>query len=184
MRGRATLSAVAAFAAMAVLSSCASTADAAGVPDEPPSSPGIVVPTDARGMVTPVPDGTVDADTGEVVTQEQVPTWTDESRAQAVAAAEAAMTAFARPQMNPDEWWAELQPLLSRQAGQDYAYVVPSSVPASKVTGAGSITDDASAYVAVVSVPTDVGPYTVVLSRTDGAARWLADRITPPEGIN
>ena len=34
-----------------------------------------------------------------------------------------------------------------------------------------------------VTVPTDVGTYTVILSRQDGAAPWLVERLTPPDGL-
>lgn len=90
------------------------------------------------------------------------------------------MAAFARPTLGHDTWWAELEPQLSAQAQRDYAYVDPANVPATAVTGAASIVEESSAYLARVQVPTDAGLYVVVLSRLDGAAPWLTERITPP----
>ena len=92
------------------------------------------------------------------------------------------MAAFARPGLDYDTWWAELTPLLTQQAQQDYAYVDPANVPASAVTGPGVLVDERSAYVADVEVPTDAGTYTLVLTRTDAAAPWLTSRFTPPTG--
>jgi hypothetical protein len=133
---------------------------------------------------TPAPDGAVNQDTGETVGAQPVPTWDAASRAAVTAAATTALTAFARPGLSYDQWWAALEPLLSAQAQLDYAYVDPANVPAKAVTGAAQIVDESSAYVAHVQVPTDVGTYTLVLSRVDGSAAWLTERITPPAGAN
>lgn len=132
---------------------------------------------------TPAPEGVVDEDTGETVAAHPVPRWDERSRADAVAAAGTAMTAFARPSLPFDTWWAELEPLLTQQAQQDYAFVDPANVPATAVTGPGTLVDETSAYVATVEVPTDVGVYTLVLTRADAASPWLASRFTPPEGV-
>ena len=94
------------------------------------------------------------------------------------------VAAFARPSLDYDTWWAELSPLLTQQAQQDYAYVDPANVPATGVTGPAAVVDETSAYVASVEVPTDVGTYTLVLTRVDAASPWLASRFTPPEGVN
>lgn len=130
-----------------------------------------------------VPPGYVDEDTGETIAPVPVATWSDADRAAAVEAADAAMAAFARPDLEQETWWAQLSPLLTPQARTDYAYVQSSVVPASRVTSSGTITDDASAMVVHVSVPTDVGAYDVILTRQDGASPWLASRFTPPEGV-
>lgn len=134
-------------------------------------------------QLAPAPSGVVDEDTEETIRPQVVPTWDEESRAAVVTAAAAVMTAFARPDLDAGAWTAGLQPLLTPQAAEDYAYVDPSAVPASTVTGPGVLMDDASAYVAGVDVPTDVGLYRVVLSRTDAAAPWLTERVTPPAEV-
>jgi hypothetical protein len=132
---------------------------------------------------TPAPDGAVNQDTGETIGAQAVPTWDAASRAAVTAAATTVLTAFARPGLSYDQWWAALEPLLSAQAQLDYAYVDPANVPAKAVTGAAQIVDESSAYVAHVQVPTDVGTYTLVLSRVDGSAAWLTERIIPPAGV-
>ncbi|PYF96376.1 hypothetical protein SAMN05216184_11936 [Georgenia satyanarayanai] len=132
-------------------------------------------------MPAPVPSGLIDDDTGEVITPRAVPEWDAESRAATAAAGEEVMRVFARPDLDHDSWWAQLQPLLSNEAQIDYAHVDPANIPAREVTADPSVTEDSSAYVARVQVPTDVGDYTVLLSRRDANAPWLAERITPPE---
>ena len=109
------------------------------------------------------------------------PSWSDSDRAAAVTAAETAMRAFARPTITQDEWWADMEPLLNQQARLDYAYVQPQSIPATRVTGAGEITDDESALVVFVDVPTDAGTYNIILNRDGAGEPWLVARFVPPE---
>ncbi len=42
------------------------------------------------------------------------------------------------------------------------------------------LVDDSSAYLARVRVPTDAGPYVVLLAREGAGEAWLVERITPP----
>ena len=130
---------------------------------------------------TPPPSGLVDEDTGETVEPQPVPEWDEASRVAVVDAAEAAMTAFARPDLDYDTWWAGVEPLLTPEAAEDYAYVDPANIPVRKVTGEGVIVEDTSAYVATVEVPTDAGNYHVLLIRQDAASPWLVSRISPEE---
>jgi hypothetical protein len=131
-----------------------------------------------------VPPGTVEYHDGTPIPPgEPDPVWDDASRAAAVAAATGAVAAFARPDLPYERWWAELAPALSVQAQMDYQYVDPINVPARAVTGPAVLVDEASASVAGVQVPTDVGPYTLTLSRDGAEAGWLVERITPPEGV-
>lgn len=99
-------------------------------------------------------------------------------------AAENALRAFAQPDADYEEWWAELEPRLTPQAAEDYAYVDPVNVPVKEVTGSAELVDESSAYVGRVEVPTDAGRYTLILNRRDAGAPWLVSRITPPEGTN
>lgn len=131
---------------------------------------------------SPAPTGVVNEDTGRTQEPYTVPSWDAESRQSAVDAATAAMRAFARPGLDAKTWWAELEPHLTDQAAQDYAYVDPAAVPARKVTGRAQLVDDTSAYVAVVEVPTNIGAYRLILSRQDAGDPWGVDRFTPPEG--
>jgi len=146
----------------------------------PPSGP--VLPTDLS-TVPSATSGDIDEDTGGTIAPQPAPTWDEQARHNANEAAEAAMTAFARPFLDYPTWWADLSPLLTQQAQQDYAYVDPANVPAHGVVGDARITDQTSAYVASVTVPTDVGPYLVVVTRADATAGWLVASLTPPEGV-
>lgn len=156
------------------------------------------------------PVGTPDATTGDTVTTEEVDgqpgagepavevtaepefdetaptepveaTWDDAVRQAARDAARATMTAFAATDKAEDAWWAGLEPLLTPQARPVYQDVDPRLVPVTEVTGEPKVTDETSTLLAEVAVPTDVGRYTVLLTRADGAAPWLAEQIRPPE---
>jgi len=176
----------AAVLAALLLTSCASQEE----PAAPPATTGAAssespAPAPSRGAeVTPAPSGLVDEDTGETITPQAVPEWDEASRSSVVDAAAVALRAFARPGLDSETWWAELQPLLTQQAAEDYAYVDPANIPVRKVTGAGKLVDKSSAYVGTVEVPTDVGAYTVILTRKSADAEWKVSRITPPEGVN
>lgn len=152
-------------------------------PGESPSTSRPPAPTTTQASrATPAPTGIVDEDTGEIISQHAVPTWDMPSRTAAVKAARNAMAAFARPRLDQETWWTELSPLLTPQAQLDYAYVDPANVPVAAVTGPGTLMDETSAYVTSVEVPTDVGTYTLVVTRADADAPWLTSRITPPAG--
>lgn len=146
-------------------------------------NPNETSPSATPSPLPTAPHGLINEDTQQTIAPDAEAVWDDESRAAATAAATKAMTAFARPKLDHDTWWAELSPLLNQQAREDYAYVQPQAIPASSVTGPAKITDDSSALVVHVSVPTNVGAYDVILNRVDGASPWLAARFTPPEGV-
>lgn len=135
--------------------------------------------------LSPAPTG-VEDDTqpGVTITPLAVPTWDASSRAAAVARAAEIMTAFAQPTRPYEDWWADLAPLLSEQAQQDYSFVDPTNIPVSALTGAPVLVDESSAFLARVEVPTDVGVYELLLSRTDATAPWVGESITPPAGVN
>lgn len=131
----------------------------------------------------PQPPVTVEGPTDEdeeLPPAEPYPTWDAQAREQAVQAATAAMTAFARPQLDATRWWAELSPLLTPAAAVAYQGTDPAEVPARAVTAPGALVDDTSTYLAGVQVPTDAGPYLVLLSRDGAGAPWLVERLTPP----
>lgn len=147
----------------------------------PASSTGPYLP-DVIESMTPAPNPSdVPPDDGVTPGAHAAPEWDDESRQGAIDAAVTAMVAFARPDADFESWWAQLEPLLTAEAAQDYAYVDPATVPARTVNGSGMIVDDTSAYLARVAVPTDAGIYTVIVTRTDADAPWLVSRFTPQE---
>lgn len=110
------------------------------------------------------------------------PVWDDASRAGAIAAAETALVAFARPSLAFEEWWSGLSVLLSATAQDTYAYVDPAAIPVTTLTGGGVSVDEFTPAIARIEIPTDAGTYTVVLSREsadpDG---WLVEQLLPPE---
>lgn len=108
--------------------------------------------------------------------------WDKAVRQAARDAALATMTAFAAKDQAGDAWWDGLKPLLTPQAQPVYQDVDPRLVPVTEVTGEPEVTDETSTLLAEVAVPTDIGAYTVLLTRVDGAAPWLAEQIRPPEG--
>lgn len=139
-------------------------------------------PSDAPRQAPPQAQGPNDED-HELESPEAVPTWDEASRAEAVEVAGEAMVAFARPALDEATWWRELQPLLSPAAVVAYTGTDPAEVPATQVTGDAVLTDDSSAYLARVDVPTDVGTYAVLLVREGGGEPWLVERITPPPAV-
>lgn len=108
--------------------------------------------------------------------------WDETVRQAARDAAVATISAFAATDQAEDAWWDGLKPLLTPQAQPVYQDVDPRLVPVTDVTGDPEVTDETSTLLAEVAVPTDVGPYTVLLTRADGGAPWLAEQIRPPEG--
>jgi hypothetical protein len=138
--------------------------------------------TRATQTPEPAPTGTLNYDSGLPVDSPE-PVWDEASRTAAEQAAVVAMTAFARPDVPYEQWWTAVAPCLSVQAQVAYQYVDPINVPAHSVAGLAAAADAASASVAQVQVITDVGTYTVVLSREDAQAAWLVERFTPPEGV-
>lgn len=147
----------------------------------PPSAPVTEASTTTwsnPGQFTPAPTGVVDDDTGETLSPDPA-VWDDQSRAAAIEAAEAAMDAFARPDLDHDTWWAGLDPLLTREAAAIYVHVDPANIPVHELTGPGVIVDDTSAYVTTVQIPTDAGRYNILLVRRGGTAPWLVEKIRP-----
>lgn len=183
MRGSIALACVG--VAIAALSGC-------GSPTEPaptvPTGTQLTTPSWSLPPVvdlSPAPAG-VEDDTqpGVTITPLAVPTWDAGSRAAATARAAEIMTAFARPTLGYEDWWADLAPLLSEQAQQDYSFVDPANIPVHAVIGDPVLVDESSAFLARVQVPTDVGVYELLLSRTDATASWVGESITPPAGVN
>ena len=143
------------------------------------------------GAASPVPV-VVDPDLhahgeGDPVPEPPAPVWDDAARADALAAAQTAMTAFARPDVPADAWWAELRPLLSDGGATAYAFVDQTQVPASRVTGPPALAAGAdprgAPYLARVDVPTDAGTYQLLLVRSAAGDPWAVERLDPPSQL-
>jgi hypothetical protein len=119
-------------------------------------------------------------DTDVAPTEQVAATWDDGVRAAARTAAATAVSAFADVDQPADAWWKGLSPLLTPQARVVYQDVDPRNVPVRQVTGPATVVDESSTLLTEVTVPTDVGDYTVMLVRADGGSPWLAQQIRPP----
>lgn len=119
-------------------------------------------------------------DTG--ATAASVPEAGTDSQAAAIAAAEKALTAYARPDLSYTDWINGLYPYLTQAGAAAYQDTDPSRVPVRHVTGPGTILPASTDVSLIVQVPTDVGLYNVSLSRPSATAPWLADRIRPAQG--
>lgn len=157
---------------------CAACAPAASTGAAPASSssasPTASAPVSLSANSGPqAPGGTVPATIGI--------TWDQASKDAAVDAAENAMTDFARPTLDEKQWANDLARWLTPQATADYSSVDPSNIPASRVTGAATLSvDEANGYGATAAVPTNAGTYTLQLLRAGKDAPWKVNRLTPP----
>lgn len=146
-----------------------------------PAPPEILVPQVSSAVPVEVAtDGAINEDTDETISAEPVPVWDESAEAAASAAAVEAMTAFARPDMAYDQWFAQLRPHLSQDAAETYVYTDPINIPVTTITGEATVLESTSAYVAVVDVDTNVGEYQVLMLRTGATAPWLAAEFAPP----
>ncbi|MGY1639998.1 hypothetical protein ACI782_02560 [Geodermatophilus sp. SYSU D00703] len=163
------LAAAAALAAALVLGGCAAATEQAQPEPTAPSAPAAAEPGDADAALPAPPPPPVEDDA---------------SQQGALDAAKAAVTAFARPALDPGQWWAELVPLLSPAAAAAYEGTDPQAVPASAVTGPPRPTPSVSAYLSTVLVPTDAGEYAVLLVREGDGSPWLVERFTPVDAAD
>lgn len=172
-----------ALVAMLALTACATEplADPQAAPTATTTSTMVVPDLD---QFTPPPAGIIDDKTGQTTGPKAPAVWDDASRAAVIAAAETAMTAYARPSVDPNMWIEDLTPLLTPKAAKDYNFIRNGNIPATQVTGAGVIVNDDSVYLAHVEVPTDAGTWTVMIVREYGDSPWLVERFTPPEGMH
>ena len=108
------------------------------------------------------------------------PTWDAHSRLEAMDVARAAVAAYGRG--GADDWWEQLEPLLNDEAARTYANVRATEADRFQPTGDATITDDDSAYVAVVEVPSTVGVFAVTVARDGADEDWKVSRFTFPEG--
>lgn len=93
------------------------------------------------------------------------------------------MTRYARPHLTAPRWWQGLSPLLSPAARTAYTATDPARITVRTVTGPATLTPSSLPALARVSVPTDVGAYLVVLSRTPHAPGWRVERFLAPEAL-
>lgn len=185
MTGRGTVHSMIGGLAVVIAAACSGPAEPVAAVDEgSTTAPPAAVPSEVQApeAAPPQADGGNDADF-DIPTVPPAPQWDEQSRRDAEAIAHQAMTAFARPDLVYDAWWAGFGPLLSVQGQELYGYVDPANVPARTVTGPAELLEEGSPFLADVVVPTDVGDYVVLLSRDRDGAGWQVERLTPPEGV-
>ncbi len=145
------------------------------VPSSPEPNP-TTAPTPDNSLPSTAP--TQPFDDGEVT---PAPEAGAASQEDAIAAATKVMEAFARPPLNADEWWRAMLPLLSQQGAHAYEGTDPAEIPATTVSGAGQILEGSTEVLLIVQVPTDAGPYNIILTRPDASSPWLTERIRPAQ---
>ena len=141
------------------------------------SSASSVAPSStARSTGTLPPDG---KDAKEILPTAPAPD--PRSTGAALLVADKLMVAFARPTVDATTWINGLYPYLTQSGGAAYAGTDPANVPVRHVTGTGAVVEGATVYALIVRIPTDIGDYTISLTRQRPTDPWLADRVTPPQ---
>jgi hypothetical protein len=107
--------------------------------------------------------------------------WDAASQAGAVTVARDGLSAYARADdVPPEKWWAALSPRLSPAAKAALGRESPGTGALTEVLDGGRVVSTPDTDLALTSIPTDVGAYSVLVSRGGPSGRWLIERITPP----
>lgn len=101
----------------------------------------------------------------------------------AAAAARTFMQAFARPDLSETAWWARVGPLLTPSGRQAVYGTDPALIPVTTVTGPAKVLPNAEKDARIVTVPTDIGDYTLFLAWDRASSRWLVQTVQPPDGV-
>lgn len=160
-------------AATLSVTACTSTSEPPTSPTSTPSSSLATAPSDApedRHGATVTPSSPSSS-----------PTWDRSGRTSARTTATRAITLYVRQNVDAEKWWRDLEPLLTTTAAQAYEGTDPTWGKKIKVSGQGKVLDGGSAHLARVHFRTNLGTYTVLLSRDSAQDPWLVERFTPPE---
>jgi hypothetical protein len=158
-----------------VLTGCAAPG---AVPVEATTTP---APASSEFTLPPTTAGDHGSDEEDQPTQVPLPVWDDVARRDALRTAEAALNAFARPDLAQEAWWEGFAPFLSPAAAAGYVATDPANIPVSVVTGPGRLLEEASPFLARVELDTDAGAHVVLLSRTEQSSAWVVEQISPVE---
>ena len=166
--------ALTALTALLVCTACAPVSST--TPAEPsPSASAASSATLSAGGKPQAPGGTAPATLG-------IP-WDEVSKAAALETATKAMTLYASPTVQDEQWIQELGQLLTAQATADYQYVDPANIPVTRITGTGQLRiDENNGFGCHVVFPTDAGDYDVQLLRSAADKPWQVNRFAPPNG--
>lgn len=152
--------------------------------DSPSESPSVEVPSVDE---SPSEDPTVwtegDGPGAPEFTPGPPTTWDNDAEGEALQIAEQILTAQLDTDRHEDDWWEDWSQYLSPQALDRYQFVPPEAIAPATITGPAVLDPASEPSIALVDIPTDLGTYRIVLTRLDGAAPWLVDAVTPPEGL-
>lgn len=109
-------------------------------------------------------------------TQRQIDEWSPQIAAEAKDVATQAATAYARPNVPESQWFAGLAPYLSENAQTTFAQSSNLNLTATTVKSVQEPTPGASPAIATVTVHTNAGTLTLLLSRAEG--QWVVETIT------
>lgn len=160
----------AAVAAVIVLAGCASTAPASD------STPTQQVQPSSAPTVGEHPQVAPNAPAATALT------WDQPSRDAALDTATKAMTLYARPTVGEGKWLAELKPLLTPAAAEDYSYVDPSLIPISTFGAGDLVVAEDNGFAALARFGSPSGTYGVQLHRTGKDAPFKVVRFVVPDG--
>lgn len=147
-----------------------------------PSSTTVAVPMDLEPAPSDSPELFDDGSEGLPVSGTTL-NLDDAARKSALTKGETVMSLFVRRDLPAKQWFSELSPHLTTSLAQAHQYTDPVNVPATAVTGSPNLTPASGPQLARVNVPTDVGGYLVILTRTDSQPEWRVDRIIQPEHL-
>jgi hypothetical protein len=100
-------------------------------------------------------------------------------------AAATVVATWARPQLSAQQWWSDLEPMLSASAQQAYGYTDPTSIPALQVLSTSRVrTEQTTPTYEVVDVKTTSGTVRVNLTRTTVDSGWVMDRMDLSEVLS
>jgi hypothetical protein len=153
------------------------------VVEEPSESPSAETPSEVSTAEDPTVWTEGDGPGAPEFTPGPPTTWDNGAADEALEIAEQVLTAQLDTDRHEDEWWEDWSQYLSPHALELYQFVPPEAIAPATITGPAVLNAVSEPSVALVDVPTDLGMYRIVLTRLDGAAPWLVDAVTPPEGL-
>jgi hypothetical protein len=104
----------------------------------------------------------------------------EERAPKAARAAEEVMDAWSRPDADAEQWWRELEPLLTPGAREAYAFTDPRQVPELGELELDEIVPGPSPDTVTVWFSTSDGRFGVDLARRGADSAWRASRILFP----
>lgn len=92
------------------------------------------------------------------------------------------LRAYYAADKDPDEWFEDLRPFLSREAQTAYETVDPANIPPHEVTGDPSVVRHSGGGAITIAVPTTDGDVHVDLTVQEAGHDWTVKRFRFPSG--